>query len=152
MAFKVVCISDMSSTFMKCGEIYDAVNYPKQDPTLHCGFFKVSTQGGKQGYQYKKQYFLRLPTEPKSCADMTMEEYLAMVCLRAVAPFNVEWFDGTVNNKNWKPCIQISMSHKTHPTTLYRIKPEKSAKEIEIERIEGAMHKLAEDLAKLKES
>ena len=34
---------------------------------------------------------------------------------------------------------------------VYSIKPDKSAKDIEIERIEKEMRKLADDLAKIKE-
>ena len=142
--FKVVCIEDGGSNFLKQGKVFNAckaVNFPSQR-------WDICTEHGKENYGYNKTNFLRLPTEPKTCADMTMEEYLAMVCLRAVSPANVEWFDGASPVGFFKPCLQIGMSHKTQTRTLYQVK---SAKDIEIERIEKEMRKLADDLAKIKE-
>lgn len=145
-SFKVVCITNKSSGFLKCGEVFDAKMYADHD-LRYLGFVSVSKVDGCQDYQYMRDYFLRLPTEPKTCADMSMEEYLAMVCLDNSKSTEIEFTWGA--EVEWFTRDSTMALHKCG-TALCRVKPDKSVKDIEIERIEEAMRKLADDLSKLK--
>jgi len=151
--FKVVCINcntrdGYESTFLHTGKIYDACCIVDGKAQVN---WNICTQGCNENYWYSKTYFLRIPTEPKTCADMTMEEYLAMVCLRNFSPTEVEYYNG--HKRGFKPVAGDYMPYKNSLSeTLYRIKPEKSAKDIEIEAIEAEMRKLADRLKKVKGS
>lgn len=142
-SFKVVCIEDNGSSFLKQGKIFDASKFDDGKAQVRWG---ISTQGGCEEYGYNKTNFLRLPAEPKNCRDMSMEEYLAMTCLHSTDPDAVQHY----YYKKWQTCSGMVMVSKSSTEFVLRIKPEKSVKDIEIERIEEAMRKLADDLSKLK--
>lgn len=141
--FKVVCINTgRSGLFLNVGQVYTANKYNGDMSS-----YNIRTQGGNENYSYKREYFLLLPAEPKKCADMTMEEYLAMVCLRATDRHAVQV---KRQHDKWAHSVDHLMPNKSYCGEVYRVKPEKSDKDIEIERIEGEMRKLADDLAKIK--
>jgi hypothetical protein len=139
--FKVVCIDGMDVD-LTAGSVYD-VALTADPSTL------VVSKDDKRDvcFRYNANRFLLLPTEPKTCADMTMEEYLAMCCLRSTGCEAVQYRSC---RSGWVECCSKHMSQKGETRSVYRIKPGKSAKDVEIERIEGAMRKLADDLAKIK--
>jgi len=143
--FKVVCIDYNGSTFLKQGKIFDACKIMTGKAQTN---WNICTLDGNENYGYNKTYFLRLPSEPKTCADMTMEEWLAMCCLRSTGCEAVQYKSSV---GSWINCCNTKMPDKREAHSVYRVKPEKSAKDVEIERIEKEMRKLADDLAKIKE-
>ena len=144
--FKVVCIDDWAvDVRLTVGKVYDVGH-------SNCHWFSVAKDDTENlEVEYYKSRFLRLPTEPKTCDDMTMEEYLAMVCITTTDESRIQ-VASSYGTPKWKAGQQNGkMLEKFSTQCLYRIKPEKSAKDVEIERIEKEMRKLAEDLAKIKE-
>ena len=142
--FKVVCVSDASrEEYLSVGSMYEARR--SNDTALYI----AKTDNEYEDIHYNKQRFLRLPTEPKTCADMTMGEYLAMRCLLECDCSQIE--QRIYGSFKWRVKVGKYMDNKCGALDIYRVKPEKSAKDIEIERIEKEMRKLADDLAKIKE-
>ena len=138
--FKVVCIGTGHHVYLTVGKVYDG----KTCGSAWC----IKNDNGSVHEYHDNSLFLRLPTEPKTCADMTMEEYLAMVCLIGAGD-KVQYDEHGTGF-----CCNATLNRmpaKVNTRALWRVKPEKSAKDIEIERIEKEMRKLADDLAKIKE-
>ena len=137
--FKVVCIENTGAMKLEVGGVYEGLGEAHES--------KISLVDSWYRMPISSKYFLRLPTEPKTCADMTMEEYLAMVCLA--------YGDGTVQVANleqttWYDKSTAGFVRKSDSGSLYRIKPEKSAKDVEIEAIEKEMRALLDRLAKVR--
>ena len=122
--FKIVCINAKTSK-----DVIGAVHECSESGNPRYYRFKCGAMLGKEDY-------LKLPTEPKTCADMTMEEWLAMCCLRSVSPRSITWCGN-------QQC-QRSMNAKDSVSGKYFIVEPKSPREIEIERLIREMHKLAD--------
>lgn len=141
--FKVVCITRNGSTFLKEGKIYEA----EKSRNASLSNFDICTLDGDEHYGYLKTYFLRLPTEPKTCADMTMEEWLAINAVLAGKDKKLVEYSSLDDVYETSRCDFI---RKTSNSNYYRIKPDNPNADA-IERIEGEMRKLADELSLLKE-
>lgn len=141
--FKVVCVNSNNSTFLKEGTVYSAMSGGKGG----MGNFDICTLHGNEHYGYAKAYFLRLPTEPKTCADMTMEEWLAINAVLAGKDKKLVEYSSLDGVYETSRCDFI---RKTSNSNYYRIKPDNPNADA-IERIEGEMRKLADELSLLKE-
>lgn len=139
--FKVVCIDNKGAIKLEIGKVYDAA-FGDSQTTLkvgHDSYFNIAM---------RKSLFLRLPTEPKTCADMTMEEWLAISAV-LVGPDNglVEY-----DRAGWGFTQSSSyFLHRTLCANLYRIKPDNPNSDA-IARIEKEMCNLADELASLKDN
>ena len=81
MIDKYVCIEGSSTLGLLEGKVYEI------DPEERVlgGLVKAKSDYGiVEDVAIKR--FLKLPSEPKTCVDMTMEEYLAMACLSSGSP------------------------------------------------------------------
>jgi len=133
--FKVVCINDKGMNYcIQEGKVYEAVEGDIAE------FWMLTGIG-----QYSMCRFLQLPTEPKTCADMTMEEWLAMNAVLAGPDKKLVEFNDCGSTYS---SMKTSMLRKCYSMSLYRIKPDNADA---IERIEKEMRKLADKLAELKE-
>lgn len=134
---KVVCIDDGGfQGYLTVGNVYET-NDPFISKLRIC-----KADDNSLDLLFDRMRFLQLPDKPKTCVEMTMEQYLAMVCLRYSHPSYI--VDG--NNEE---LVSREMPLKYSDHIKYCVKTEKSQKELAIERIESEILKLTQDLAEL---
>ena len=135
--FNAVCIRRDGAEKLNIGEVYEVT----PDSLV-----KFTFVGRKVPYKIAicKSYFLRLPSEPKSCGKMTAEELMAV---NMVMQFGDGSLIEVMQRGEWGPTSNTHI-RRGYPD-VYRVKPT-NPHASKIAEIEAEMRKLADELNKLK--